>query len=265
MSNNSSANINNCFSPIEDTNQMDTFEERGKHNTKGLKSDLDKRLRQMDMQRKKDVPPPLKAMGRGGPELPPGGNSRALNSMQQDPISNRMTTSFRGGHENIGDVRNPMLPPQEQYAMQQQRTDKNQYTPTMGGMLGRPDNHFKSGGGDRDNNGNGGGMRFPPPPPTGNPLQAPGHPGMAPRVDNNRNVPQLPPGLNRENASGSGSSGGFGGGFSAFESAFSGQTLMGTPMKTQSHTRREIQVPGGLPGGRGHAGTFQSAVNTSRF
>lgn len=272
-----SMNINNCYSSIEDQNSLDTYEERGKHNTRGLRGELDKKLRQADLMRKRDVNPPLRRIGGDGPK---GG--LPLNAMQHDPINNRNMTNFNYGRENIGDVRNPMLPPQLQPVETKNRRDEQpginynpnafsgggNQNPMMGAQLGRPDNHFNGGQQKQQPM-----MRFPPPP-GNNPLQPQGHPGMTQRIggggnpmmhppqqQQQQNVPQLPPGFNN---------GGAGGSFSTLDGAFTGQSLMGTPMKnTNFHTRgqgmlrREQSLQSGLPSGRGHAGPFASAMNTS--
>lgn len=262
-------NVNNCYSSIDDKNEVETYEERGKHNTRGLKTELNKRMRSLDFQRKRDVNPPLHRIGGDGPK---GG--LPLNAMQRDPISSRNMTNFRQGRENIGDVRNPMLPPHLQPIETKARRGEQQgvnynpnafgggggQNPMMGAQLGRPDNHFQMNNGGNNNQPP---MRFPPPP-GNNPLQPQNHPGMTQRVGggamiaNNPNVPQLPPGLGGAGNQGSGVS---------LDSAFTGQSLMGTPMKTgnfgRQNFRREQSLHSGLPSGRGHAGPFASAMNTS--
>lgn len=52
---NDSRSINSAFSEIADLNQIETLEEKGKNNTSGLKSEINRKLRNRDMERTREM------------------------------------------------------------------------------------------------------------------------------------------------------------------------------------------------------------------
>lgn len=242
--------LNSAFSPIEEgyqQNMVDTYEEKGKHNTKGLKTQLDRKFKQMNFQRMKEVPQAIQRTGAGGPGLP------LASTQHQHP--NGMLGPNMGGFPPMHQPGGYMMPPQAQMVPQQQhpfappRQIPSNQMGNLPGMGGRGD------------------MRFPPQP-VSNPLH---HPSRT-------NVPQLPAGFGGQGikANTRPSSASMGGSdFSSFDSAFSGASLMGTSMETSKFGTREHQNHGnqkrdrmlsmGLPSGRGHAGPYGSMMNTSAF
>lgn len=246
-SENDNRTLNSAFSPIEDgfqQNTVDTYEEKDKYNTKGLKNQLDRKLKQVNFQRMQEVPQPIQRIGSGG-----GGLGMPLAATQQ-----QLPNSSLG--PNMGGFPAMMQQPQVQMTpMQQNPYGMNSQMGYMPGMGGRGD------------------MRFPPQP-TGNPLYPP------PRSPTNQ-MPAIPSGFgNMMNTGGGGISAntprsGNNSDFSSFDSAFTGESLMGTPMQTSKFgtrgnemnkdNKREHMLNMGLPSGRGHAGPYGSMMNTSSF
>lgn len=239
---NDTRTLNSAFSNIEETNSIDTVEERGKHNTRGLRRDLDRRLKQADNARLQEIPFPhneqtQKIKGNDGPSLqynpnPLGAPPRPPNPFEQ-PAGR---SQFPPAPQNFNNLNRLMTPQQTVQQPRGQRTrDGVDFPPTPS-----PNPLFPSQQNRQPHNPNQRG--FP-----GN-LNAPKKGGR---------FPELPPGF------GPGSNS-----FSTLDSAFTGQSLMGTPMHDRNskfNDRREKSLGPGLPVGRGHAGPFNQMVNTSNF
>lgn len=246
---NDSRTINSAYSQIEDMNNIDTLEEKSKHNTSGLKNDLDHRLKSLDVQRQREVQPPLNRIG-GLPSQDGKSSGMTLNQVFSDSRQGQgqgapMYQPFRQPPPPGQMLFNPNQPIQSRDP-QSKSSMNNPYNPT--GMMGRPMS---------DSN------IFPPqhPTPPQNPLYPnrdyPGNLGPA-KAGVNR-FPTLPDGFGM-------SGGGGGANFSSFDSAFTGQTLMGTKMETKfNNTRREKTINPGLPGGLGHGGPVSDMINTSGY
>lgn len=264
---NDTRTLNSAFAEYDqgfEQNTVDTYEEKGR-GTKGLKTQLDRKLRQRNFQRMKEVPPPLQRVGAGGAG---GAGGMPLNASVGGGLGPNMGgfPPQLGGREQFPPPMNPMMPHHSQAQMTPQQ--QHPYAPNGVGEMG----HMPGAGGRGD-------MRFPPPP-VQNPLYPPPRSGQ----QQPQNVPQLPPGFGQMNNShggisansraGAASSGGSD--FSTFEGAFSGQSLMGTPMQSSKFGSRGVNEPKrrggreqmmsmGLPTGRGHAGPYGSMMNTSSY
>lgn len=224
--------LNTSFSNIEDTNSINTIEERGKHNTKGLKTELNRRMTGLDRQRNQEIPFPTNE------QTQPIQQSQG--SLQYNPIGPNQVIPPPGGVRGGG-----------QQIPQQQQHPNNPHQFNNLNRLMSPHQTVQQPRRTRD------GLDFPPQP-ASNPLFPNGKIGT-PKKDGGQ-FPQIPSGFGNV---GNGASNGQ---FSALDSAFSGQTLMGTPMHDRNskfNNRREKTLNPGLPVGRGHGGTFNSMMNTS--
>jgi len=220
--------VNSAFSNIEDTNSINTIEERGKHNTKGLKSELNRRMKGLGRQRGQEIPFPVNQQTQP--------IQQSQNSLQYNPIGP-----------------NQVIPPpgQQRFPQQQQQHPNNPHQFNNLNRLMSPHQTVQ-----QPSRTSRGGVDFPPQP-ASNPL--------FPNRNNNRGgpkkgFPQIPAGFGNQNQGPSN------GQFSALDSAFSGQSLMGTPMHDRNskfNDRRGKSLSPGLPVGRGHGGTFNTMVNTS--
>jgi len=243
-------------SSIEDTNTMDTIEEKSKHNTAGLKTDLDQRLKIRDNQRQREGPQSVSRIGGGIPNE----KSNGLSLNQVLPNNQRAAPQYNPQQFRQPPPSTPNFNIKQQTG--QQSTINNPYNPT--GLMGRPMSDSKIFPQQTT-------QARPAVSPPGNPLYPPArqvnrdYPGnLGPAKAGLGGFPELPTGFGQGGSGGVGTSGGSN--FSSFDNAFSGQTLMGTNMETKfNNTRREKTLSPGLPGGRGHAGPVNEIINTSTF
>lgn len=218
--------VNSAFSNIEYINSIDTIEERGKHNTKGLKTELNRRMKGLGQERNQEIP------FMNNQQTQPIQQSQG--SVQYNPMGPNQVISPPGG--------------QQSFPQQQHPNNPHQFN-NLNRLMSPQQTVQQSSRGSRD------GIDFPPQP-AANPL----FPSRGGPNQKRSQFPQMPAGFGNQNSSGSN------GNFSALDNAFSGQSLMGTPMHDRNskfNDRRGKSIGPGLPVGRGHGGTFNSMMNTS--
>ena len=242
--------INSQFSSIEDTNNMDTLEEQGKHNTKGLKRMMDRRMKNRDFERIQDVrglgDPNRRgdgSMSLGQLGAVGGGNLRGGGEEGMAPMYN----PYPNGQPQVPDLPIGLRPVETNPSRQPQQPGFNDFSRLMGEGSGRGGMSQPTPMRTRD------GLDFPTP--MQNPLYPPARGAGGRGRKGPGDFPAMPPGF-----------GGAGGGTS-LDNAYNGQSLMGTPMKghkqSKFNDRREKSLGPGLPVGRGHAGPFNQMVSTS--
>jgi len=276
--------INSTFSSIDESQNMDTFEE-GKSKVGGQ---VDSAMRRLQMQRDSDVPPPVRPgvgplPGTAGPLPGTAGPLPGLADGRGPPSSGGFPSSTSGapppslsGNQLGFDTRGGAMPPPAGVPNFQHPL-ANPRPPPYGGFAGPGQGPGQSQSQSQgqsqnkpfpaDTSGN-----FPPPPPA-NPM-VPQHPGSMHPPPGNAFPPQVQgpgPGPGGTGSDPSKASNvpalpsGFGVGTS-LNDAYGGMSLLGTgEINNQHNPRREQLMNPGLPTGRGRMGPNQGGLGTRSF